>query len=208
MATRPSSRSRASSVSKAPPAHASNVSRAIVYHGTAVTLLSVISLFLFLGIALALCAFVARMERIESILASQGAVLSDLQVQQPLPPQDLKPLPVDGAPVTSEPVSPAQPSSSPSGKLHRGSFSPDGTKYAGYEETTKGKIGIAVETIDGGRIRYIVIFNAFTESTGAGSDLANALSVRWIDNQTIEYDVLVTRGGTQTTETEQVRIFF
>jgi hypothetical protein len=167
---------------------------------------------MFLGISLALLAFVARMERIEARMAVLNASLTELITAKPIAPTDLKPLPVEGMPtaptVPSAPAAPVTSAASPSGVLKRGSLSPDGTKYAGYEETTKGKIGIAVETVSGGRVRYIVIFNPFTESTGAGAPSASEMSVRWVDNQTIEYDVLVTRNGNQTKETEQVRIFF
>lgn len=103
------------------------------------------------------------------------------------------------------------PSSSPSGELSRGMLSPDGSKFAGYEDVKVGKKGIAVELIkDPGtrKERYIVIFNALTESTGIGTPSEKEMLVRWKDEKTIEYDVLVKVKNEWKKETRDVQIFF
>lgn len=97
--------------------------------------------------------------------------------------------------------------SNESGLLHRGSLSPDGTKFAGYDETTKGKIGIAVETLSDKRIRHIVIFSK-SQSSGAGTPFEEVMSVTWLGKQTIQYDVLETINGKQSKRTEIVKIGF
>lgn len=98
---------------------------------------------------------------------------------------------------------------SPSGAIVRGSLSPDGTKYAGYDVVTPGKKGVAVEVVGETRIRHIVIFNPSAESSGLGLPEEPTMSVRWLDNQTIEYDVILKKaGGVQERTTETVKIYF
>lgn len=91
---------------------------------------------------------------------------------------------------------------SPSGTLVRGTTSPDGTKFAGFNEVGARR-GIAVEILDPKetrKIRYIVLFSP-SESSGT--------SVRWKDAQTVEYDVVLKNSaGTTKTETREVKIFF
>ncbi len=97
---------------------------------------------------------------------------------------------------------------SPSGALSRGSLSPDGKKYAGYEDVLSGKLGLSLEMLDTGKLKRLEIFNPLTESTGADTPFDSLMSVRWKDQQTIEYDVLVKRQGVQKKETRNAKIFF
>lgn len=97
---------------------------------------------------------------------------------------------------------------SPSGALDRGSLSADGTRYAGYEDGVKGKIGIGVEIVATKQVKHIVIFDPRSESTGKGTPSESNMSVRWKDAQTIEYDVLVKKSGNWVKETQTVKIFF
>ncbi len=102
-------------------------------------------------------------------------------------------------------------SQSPSGALTRGSLSPDGSKFAGYEENKVGKKGVAVEIVTGPeakKVKYIVIFNVFTESTAATKPEGATMSVRWKDASTIEYDVLTKKGNDWVKGTNTVKIFF
>lgn len=114
-------------------------------------------------------------------------------------------------PATPPSVGGTTPASSPSGILSRGSLSSDGSKFAGYEDVKVGKKGIAVEllkdTTSARKERYIVIFNALTESTGVGTAFEKEMSVRWKDAKTIEYDVLVKVKGEWKKETREVQIF-
>ena len=96
---------------------------------------------------------------------------------------------------------------SPDGGLDRGSLSPDGTKFAGYEDNIKGKIGVAVETLADKRIRHVVLFSP-SQSTGKGTPYEDQMSVSWKDNSTIVYNVLTTANGKQTITTETVQIGF
>ncbi|MCC7357735.1 hypothetical protein IT408_04515 [Candidatus Uhrbacteria bacterium] len=102
--------------------------------------------------------------------------------------------------------------SSPSGILSRGSVSADGSKFAGYEDVKVGKKGVAVEllndTTTARKERFIVIFNALTESTGIGTPFEKEMSVRWKDAKTIEYDVLVKVKSEWKKEKREVQIFF
>lgn len=112
-------------------------------------------------------------------------------------------------PVTSDLMAPI---SSPSGALSRGSVSADGSKFAGYEDVKPGKKGVAVELLKDAttarKERYIVIFNALTESTGIGTSYEKEMSVRWKDAQTIEYDVLVKQKSGWKKETRSIQIYF
>ncbi len=194
--------------------------RAVPFHGSQLTILSIAFLLVSIATWLVLLVYIVKFDDLERRLMV-GQLLSancDYKVGTlekkinsgfglKAPAGTLS----TGVPSSTEPMAdvPVDASvKSPSGKLARGSFSPDGTKYAGYEETTKGKIGIAVEIVSTGKIRYIVIFNPNTESTGAGSVLAEGMSVRWVDNQTIEYDVLINKNSEQIKDTERVAIFF
>jgi len=96
------------------------------------------------------------------------------------------------------------------GILTRGSYSPDGTKYAGYDDVTAGKIGLGVESFnENNKLRRVVLFNRYTESSGAGTPDESMLNVRWLDDSTIEYDVLVKKGdGSTSKETREIKIFF
>jgi hypothetical protein len=172
------------------------------------------------ALLLALCAQTLRIIRLERRAAEHSAEIVRLALKlgtvvyeacaPPVAPGADRPTaPLPGnAPVT--PLSPptGMPSAtSPNGQLMRGSFSPDGTKFAGYEEKRPAQRGIAVEVPAEGRVRYVMIFSP-SQSTGAGTTLEPQMSVRWVDDKTIEYDVLVTEGGNQEKRTERIRIGF
>ena len=200
-------RPRAAAVSK-------DFTRAIAYHSSAITILWILVAFLALGFIFLILVFYARLCADEqdlallnnSLVKTQQSVLSLQDKVRTLMPKSAE----APAAVTNVAggLTPAL-NASPSGLLNRGALSPDGTKYAGYDDTTKGKIGIGVETLADKRIRHIVIFNTKTESSGAQIS-SQQLGVRWIDNQTIEYDVMVLKSG-QTApvkETLTTKIYF
>lgn len=109
----------------------------------------------------------------------------------------------------SKPVVSNASQTSPSGALVRGSLSPDGTKFAGYDVVTSGKKGVAVQVIGETRIRHIVLFNPATESSGLGLPEESSMSVRWLDNKTIEYDIILKKAnGTQEKKVENVKVYF
>ncbi|MDQ7815179.1 MAG: hypothetical protein RDU25_05245 [Patescibacteria group bacterium] len=95
------------------------------------------------------------------------------------------------------------------GILTRGSYSPDGKKYAGYDDVTQGKIGLGVESFAENKLRHVILFNRYSESSAVGTPDESMLSVRWIDNDTIQYDVMVKKAdGSATKETREINIFF
>lgn len=164
-----------------------------------------------LGAFLTLLLDMARLDDAEYNVAMMNQRLMSLEakadkmaLEKIMPPTDaLAPAPTGPATkLTGSSVT------SPSGALNRGSLSPDGTKYAGYNDTVKGKIGLAVEIVATKKVKYIEILNTNIESTGAGTAMASTMSVRWVDNSTIEYDVLVTKNGAQVKETRTTRIYF
>ncbi len=189
------------------------IRRAIPYHATVITILWVTVLFLSFGFAMLLLVQSARnvaMQRtLDSVVRQQLAAQKDLRVLQ----RDVDVLQQACARIFPQAL--AQPNASstvtatsPSGVLVRGSFSSDGSKYAGYDTSTVGKKGIGVEIVATTRVKHIEIFNPRTESTGAGT-LGTSMSVRWKDANTIEYDVLVKKAdGTQTKETRTTKIYF
>jgi len=182
--------------------------RAVTYHASSITILWVVVLLMSIGIWLVLLVDMLRIDALERnniILQIQVADLR-LRLEPSLQaPPVVAPTP---APTTTLPTAPPSASMSPSGALSRGSLSPDGTKYAGYNDTVKGKLGIAVEILETKKVRYIEIFNAITESTGKGTAFESAMSVRWKDDQVIEYDVLVKKGDGWVKETRTTKIFF
>ena len=111
-------------------------------------------------------------------------------------------------PLASLPVAhPAASALSPSGALVRGSFSPDGTQYAGYDVKTVGKKGVAVETVSTASVKLVVPFNPATQSSGLGLPQESSMSVRWLDNQTLQYDVILKNpDGTKTQKVETVKV--
>ena len=106
------------------------------------------------------------------------------------------------APVPPEATGGAMLMTSPSGSLVRGTTSPDGMKFAGFNEAGARR-GVAVEILDPEetrKIRYIVLFSP-SESSGT--------SVRWKDAQTVEYEVVLKSvAGTTKTEVREAKIFF
>jgi hypothetical protein len=203
----------------------------LAHHAAFITIIWVVMLFLSLGVSLVL---LKHNLEIRELYLAQGQMndldwkINQLEYrldggQTLVPPPPTAPAPKVTTPATW-PTSTTSSSSStlnwgslansssvsPSGELHRGAVSPDGTKYAGYEETTKGKIGVAVELLnatEGRKIRYIVIFS-LSESTGKGLPQESQMSVRWKSNSTIEYDVLVKKGTSWVKETRTVTIGF
>ncbi len=187
---------------------------AIAYHSSAVTIFWLLFLFLTLGFAMLLLGFYSKMTTLEQDLAlvNQSLVKTQLSVinlqdqMTKLNPPATIPTP---NPLIPAATLPATSNTSPSSLLNRGALSPDGTKYAGYDDTTKGKLGVGVETLSDKKVRHVVIFNSKTESSGAELS-SQQLSVRWVDSQTIQYDVLVTKSGQPepTKETRTVQIYF
>jgi len=207
-----SSRSRA-----AVPAHAtvpSWMNRALAYHASQITVLWIIVVFMTLAGFLVMLSYMLRLGTAERglvdaqrhllLLEASFEKLSANSVVQPSVTQLPVVQPTHSAPATTLGL----PSTSPSGALDRGSLSPDGSRYAGYNDTVKGKIGMAVEIIATGKVRYIDIFDPRTDSTGSGTASEAAMSVRWKDASTIEYDVLVTKNGVQTKEARTTKIYF
>ncbi|MFA4955089.1 MAG: hypothetical protein WC641_07315 [Patescibacteria group bacterium] len=173
----------------------------------AFTVLLTLVLFLALGSALALLDYSDK-------LNTQAQALAEMQVRLDMTEQTLvalqgnlnAPASPSVAPTTPPPVVTSD-DVSPGGLLHRGSRSPDGTKYAGYDDTTAGKKGIGVEILASGAVKHIVIF-ARSEASGTGTPQATELGVRWKSDSVIQYDVLVTKNGQQTKQTEDVEIYF
>ncbi len=175
-----------------------------------------------LGGALVFCQYVDRIAGLEQM--QSPAMMSDMQqlntrLQSAM--QDLAALQQHATPAPTTTTTPSvvspnglptsQPTMSPSGQLDRGTVSPDGTKYAGYEDVVKGKMGVAVELLNSTstrKIKYIVIFNPYSESTGMNLPQGQEMSVRWKDNSTIEYDVLTKKGSAWVKSTNTVKIFF
>jgi len=210
--------------SSRPAASSAGNKRAIAYHAAMITALWVVVLFMCLGVWLVLLVNMLRLDAVEKRLTSLEHQLSNNQVLNVLAPMipttPLGALPSAGATTTPPAGSPtntaptptptptAGATTSPSGALDRGSLSPDGTKFAGYNDTVKGKIGIAVELVSTGKVKYIVLFSPFSESTGKGTPQEGNLSVRWKDNSTIEYDELVKQGSDWVKQTNTVKIYF
>ncbi len=185
--------------------------RAVAYHGSLLTILWVSLLFFMLASFYVVLSMKIRLDRAEAHIAVLETAYTDLATSA-------VPVPAPAPPVTlptNEVMPPTSTGSaavlmmSPSGALDRGMMNASGTRYAGYNDTVKGKIGVAVEVKGESRPRYIVIFNPYTESTGKGTSYDSQMSVRWVDDSTIEYDVLVTNADkTQKIETRTVQIYF
>ena len=208
-----SSRSRA-----AAPAHATVppwMNRALAYHASQITILWIVVFSMTFAGFMVILSTRMRLEVAERALVSTQqhllsveATLGDLTARPVMQPPSVTQLPMM-QPTHSAPATIlGMPGKSPSGALVRGSLSPDGTKYAGYNDTVKGKIGMAVEIVATGKVRYIDIFDPRIDSTGSGSMNEALMSVRWKDASTIEYDVLVTKNGVQTKQTRTTRIGF
>lgn len=184
--------------------------QAIAYHSSAITIFWILFLFLSLGFVFLFLVQYAKIEMLmqdvaalnEQLVKTQRAVIS---LQQRVPALQVAVPTMEEAPIASTssaaliPAGPAY-----SGILTRGAFSPDGTKYAGYDDVTKGKLGIGVETLADKRVRRVVLFTA-AESSGAGTTKESLMSVSWKDNSTIMYNVLVNK---TTIETRTVKIGF
>jgi hypothetical protein len=183
---------------------------AIAYHSSAITIFWILFLFLSLGFAFLSLAQYAKIEMLMQDVALLDSQLSKTQTALLNLQQKSQAVPAM-IPAPSEPSSPAvlEENSGPvyAGILTRGAVSPDGTKYAGYDDVTAGKLGIGVETLADGRVRRVVLFSR-SESSGTTSPEATSFTVRWKDNSTIEYDVEVTGAGRSTKETRTVKIGF
>ncbi len=185
------------------------IKRAVVYHATAITVLWVVVLFFSFAMGLVLLVQSAQIAALEQALGSgsqtdqNAQAISQLQSNFAVLNRSCVKLPSAttpttlGAPTSADAV------------LTRGAFSPDGKKYAGYDDVTVGKKGIGVRVGGEAKVRHILIFNPRTESSGVGTPDESTLSVRWTDNQNIDYDVLVKNAsGAQTKETRSVKIYF
>lgn len=166
-----------------------------------------------LAVAGASAFHVMRIEALEQRVNIDAVVITSLAQSMDALQQkvDASCTPLSGSPVelngAASSTAPSIGTSNQSGLLHRGSLSPDGTKFAGYDETTKGKIGIAVETLSDKRVRHIVLFTK-SQSTGVNTPFEEVMSVTWLGKQTIQYDVLETINGKQSKRTEIVKIGF
>jgi len=180
---------------------------AIAYHSSAITIFWILFLFLSFGFA---CLFLVQYAKIE-VLMQDAAFLNQqlaktqravINLQKACPAAQ----PAVTAPTTPpEAAAPVQSGPTYTGILKLGSFSPDGTKYAGYDLDTVGKYGIGVETMADGRLRRVVLLNPKTEFTSQTERVDQPTTVRWKDNSTIEYDILLS-GGKR--EVRTVRIGF
>ena len=204
--------------------------RTLGQHGAHIMMLWIVLLSFGLAGALMILTIATRLQTLESngsrlmdveaLIGQQEIRLGQLvEAVKQLSPMGQKPVmttstvavpssPIPGTPVTTQPALVSM--TSPSGALSRGSISPDGSKFAGYEDVKVGKKGIAVELLkDAGarKERYIVIFG-LSESTGIGTPSEKDMSVRWKDAKTIEYDVLVKVKNEWKKETREVQIFF
>jgi hypothetical protein len=179
--------------------------QAIAYHSSSITIFWILFLFLSLGFVSICLVQHAKIEMLmqdatalnaqflktqstlinlqQKIQALQSAVPAETVTATSALPTHLAPL--MGLP-TAGPVY--------SGILKLGSFSPDGTKYAGYDLDTAGKFGIGVETMSDHKVRHIVLLNPKTEFTSQTVQVEQPTTVRWKDNRTIEYDVLSKTG--------------
>jgi len=170
---------------------------AIAYHSSAITIFWILFLFLSLGFALLLLTHYAKIEMLmqetaalnQQLIKTQRAVIN-LQKTCPASAQPVVTTPT----APPETAAPAQTGPTYSGILKLGSFSPDGTKYAGYDLDTVGKYGIGVETMADGRLRRVVLLNPKTEFTSQTERVDQPTTVRWKDDNTIEYDVLLSGG--------------
>lgn len=206
MPPRTSSRTRSSAARAEAPSGSHEYRHVIASHGSLLTILWVVLLFLSLGIGLTLFVQKVRMDADGRSIAVLSQRVDELQRRVMLLSQPASPVATPTTAVGAPNVLPTNVSAS--GLLERGSLSPDGTKYAGYDVTTKGKIGIGVEILQTKQVKHIVIFNPNTESTGNGTTDESNLSVRWVDSNTIEYDLLVKKGGAWVKEVQTVNIFF
>lgn len=198
-----------------PPAHSgpshAYIKSALAYHASQIIVLWVLVGFMSLGAFLSMLSYMTRLEDAEYGVAVMHQRLKQLELKaERMALEKIMPS-MDATTTThSKPATTLSGSmvTSPSGALNRGSLSPDGTKYAGYNDTVKGKIGLAVEILATKKVRYIEILNTNLESTGAGTASASTMGARWVDNSTIEYDVLVTKNGAQVKEVRTTQIFY
>ena len=202
MPPRTSAPRRRSTSSRPTPSVVSHDSRkTVASHGSSITILWVLMVCMCTAVWLVLLVTMLRIDQIEAILNASLAQQAVTQ-QEILPVADSA---VNGVAAVPLPVSS---SVSASGLLDRGSLSADGTKYAGYDSVTKGKIGIGVELTATKQVKHIVIFDTRSEATGKGTPSEADLSVRWKDAKTVEYDLLVKKGSQWVKETQSVKIFF
>ena len=212
MATLRSSRKRAPLLSEKSETQ-KEVVRTVAQNSSTITILWVVVFFFSLGLGLTLLIDGLRLDAVQNAQSSEAQALVQLtqqlnaledQLAKPSTPPVAAPSTVPSAP-TATPSTPTV----PAGILTRGTFSPDGKMIAGYDDVTAGKIGIGVQVVGETRIRHIVLFNRYSESSGVGTPYEKTMSVRWTDNQTIEFDVLVKKAnGATSVETRTVKIFF
>lgn len=198
----------------AAPSVAKDYKHAIAYHSSAITIFWVLFLFLSLGFTFVFLVQYAKIEMLMQDVAALNSQLIKTQqavigLQQRLPAaQAVVPAAETPAAVAPPNASEVQVGPTYTGILTRGAFSPDGTKYAGYDDVTVGKLGIGVETLADKRVRRVVLFNTKVESSGTTTPEATSFTVRWKDDSTIEYDVQVNKSGVPTKEARTVKIGF
>jgi hypothetical protein len=186
--------------------------RAIAYHAAAITILWVVVLFMCLAGWLVMCVSILRIDALEKQVAmlsqqvEKGQMLNVLTPIVPAAPS--QPAATTTQPAPLLPPAPTAASLSPSGLLDRGALSDDGSRYAGYDDVTKGHVGVAVEIVATKQVKHIVIFSPFSQSTGKGTPQETDLSVRWKDASTIEYDYLAKQGTSWVKKTDSVKIYF
>ncbi len=205
--------SHSSSTSKHPKRTAPPpLTHAISYHASQITILWIIVIFVTLAGFLVMASFTSRLNDAEVTLNIFGQRIAQLESQVNQVNQVVIPpiIPVVVPTSTLSQIAvPVEPSMSPTGALDRGMLNADGTRYAGYNDTVKGKIGVAVEIVGESRPKYIVLFNTSLESTGKGTPQESQMSVQWKSPSEIEYNVLVKKAdGTQDIETRTVTIHF
>ncbi len=190
MPIRPSPRRVSSSKSSAPLTAPPRPSLAYVCAN--ITMLWVVVI----GLGVALWTFVFlmlfRIERLENELAINETETPTTESAQFEAPATTPSSTIESTTsVESVPAAPVIHSS-----LWKAVASPDEKKIAGFDITTKGKMGLAVQVQGEERIRHIVIFDPRIESTGNGTTLADEITMKWISNSKISYDYLRKENGT------------
>lgn len=177
----------------------------IAHHGSSITILWVLMVCMSIAVWMVLLVTMIRLDQLEATIASSFRQQIALQEVTTSSPDSVAAVAAQPT-ATSSLVATAIVSSS--GALDRGTMSVDGTRYAGYDDLTKGKIGIGVEIIATKQVKHIVLFDTRSEATGQGTPSEGEMSVRWKDAKTVEYDVLVKKGAEWVKETQSVKIFF
>lgn len=186
---------------------------AIAYHSSAITIFWVLFLFLSLGFGILSLTYYVKLNQQELKIQELNRLLLKSQIGASAQPKNLitssKPVEISVT-IPSASGTKDQAYNSPYAMLVRGALSPDGTKYAGYDDTTTGKLGVGVITLADKRVRHIVLFDTRIESSGAeiSTGIYGTIGVRWTDDKTIQYDVMVKKAAGLVKETRTVKIGF